>query len=768
MAKIRYPLAQAFASRDGSITAKDSFVQNAYLSKHGDKSYVMKRPGTLHGTTFSDLANFQGAIYSNGAIYAVIRDVLYLSSLVNSSTNGTAFTLAGPPWAKRTSQQSVIFHDSMFVLGAGIDSAGNPHGDIWSTADGINWSLATAGAGVLRLDHRCVVFQDNIYMLAGRQPAGTVLNDVLSSPDGTNWTQVTANASWSARQSFGLVVLGNNMILFGGDDGAGGYKNDVWSTPDGVNWTQISTAAAWSARTGFAYAVFNGKIYLMGGTDAGLKNDVWSTPDGINWTQTTAAAFASARYRMGATVYNNKIWVIGGVTAGATQVADVYSSVNGITFSLVTSMPGFSARGSPCVQAFKTPTTVSPYRFPTLWVFAGGLLGSEDADVWFGNINTMQLASYTLSPAVINQPYQFNTFENGTILLLKNQSNFWVLANGAVTKVVDPNYPAVTVPGIAVLNSFAYVCTPGGTILACKIDDATIWPSLQFTTADYEDDPAIWVGKYLNYVTVFGQFTIQFFYDAGNPPPGIPINPYINANLRMGCAQASTVQNIKNTLIWVGATPERNWGVYIMDGMVPKKVSSDWVDRVVNENLAVDTQSFVTAAGTGHTFYVLCFNLSTRIALVYDMDTQQWHVWTAPGGFNWSHAVTYFSGADVWLGWGNRAGNTFFASKDYFDDDAVPFPVMVQTDKLDGGSLQRKFWGCLDFVADQSPATIAVSWSDDDYATFSQPTQMVNSSDRPRMYRLGSSRRRAFRFSQQDSNPARWEAAEITYSEGES
>ena len=105
--------------------------------------------------------------------------------------------------------------------------------------------------------------------------------------------------------------------------------------------------------------------------------------------------------------------------------------------------------------------------------------------------------------------------------------------------------------GLQVLNEFIYVMTPEGQIQSCKIGDPLTWPSLQFTTADYEDDPGIALGKFLNYIVAFGTYTIQFFYDAGNPVPGISISPYINANLRIGCAFASTVQNIKNTIIWV-------------------------------------------------------------------------------------------------------------------------------------------------------------------------------------------------------------------------
>src|SRR5262249_23566024 len=151
--------------------------------------------------------------------------------------------------------------------------------------------------------------------------------------------------------------------------------------------------------------------------------------------------------------------------------------------------------------------------------------------------------TFTMSPSSSNQPYQFNTFLSGSQLLIKNQSNFWILTSGTLIPVTDTNYPSVTVPGLVVLNLFAYVMEPDGTIRACALEDATSWPSLQFIVASYEDDPGVAIAKYLNYLVAFGQYTIQFFYDAGNPAPGIALSPYQSTNIKIGLSFASTLQS---------------------------------------------------------------------------------------------------------------------------------------------------------------------------------------------------------------------------------
>ena len=91
---------------------------------------------------------------------------------------------------------------------------------------------------------------------------------------------------------------------------------------------------------------------------------------------------------------------------------------------------------------FGTLQSVSQFRYPTIWVMGGGVPGVPLKDVWYGNLDTSTLVTYPLNPDAFGQPYQFNTFENATQLVFKNQSNFWALISGTLTQVTDPNYPA--------------------------------------------------------------------------------------------------------------------------------------------------------------------------------------------------------------------------------------------------------------------------------------------------------------------------------------
>lgn len=770
MGKGRLPLAQQFMSRDGSLGVYDSFIQNGCLDKQGDKMYVIKRPGTQLQTDLGVHADPQGAVFYNGLVYAVYNDILYRTGAgLNNGADGTAWTQAPVPvWYGRSFFTATVFQDRIYVIGG---EAPQLYADISYTADGVLWSTNAGGAPFgHRQGHQVVVFNNALFLIGGQENDSSILalmNDVWTSTDGATWTLVTANAAWSPRDNHTVVVGNNGMYLYGGDT-ASGAVDDVWFSVDGKTWTNLTMAATGTGRYVHSSMYFKNLLWIIGGVNTAITplNDVWSSPDGQTWTLRNAAAFAAGRYDMASTVYNNRMWLIGGVM-GVTLDANVYASADGVTWTPITVTPGFGARGGAAAVTFKTPTSVNAYHYETMWVLGGNNGSTEIQEVWRANLNSALATTYNLNPAVASQPYQFNTFLNGTKLLIKNESNFWVLESGTLTPVVDTNYPAETVPGIVVLNSFAYVMQPDGTIRACALDNPLSWPSLQFIVADYEDDPGIAIAKYLNYLVAFGQYTLQFYYDAGNPAPGIALSPYQSLSTKIGLAYASTLVSAKQTLIWVGQTEQRDWGVYIMNGVTPQRVSTPWVDKAINVNLNSSVHCWSTGA-EGHTFYVLQFP-TANYALVYDMDTAQWHIWTNGDETEmpYSYAVTEFFG-DLWLGMDHFGGMIFRVSFEFYDDNGTPFGLRSQTDKYDNGSLQRKYWGQADFVSDLNPSTVTLEVSDDDYQNWITWGTFDVSKIRPMLNRGGSSRRRAFRATQTDSHPARWEALEVTASQGES
>lgn len=166
-----------------------------------------------------------------------------------------------------------------------------------------------------------------------------------------SWSSVNTNPSFNSRDGAGLVYYNGLYYLLGGWDdpsGSPATNNEVWTSPDLITWTQQSNAP-WAERHSFGNFVFNNKIWVVGGD---YNTDIW-TFDG-NWTEVNSNADCLQNKRvMSVGVHNNKIWVIGGWkevnNAGnvtITQYDDVWSSPDGVTWTLVNSSPGFSPRGA--------------------------------------------------------------------------------------------------------------------------------------------------------------------------------------------------------------------------------------------------------------------------------------------------------------------------------------------------------------------------------------------------------------------------------------
>jgi hypothetical protein len=794
MGKMRVPLAVDVNSRNGDILTKDSYILNGYVDKTSDGVYVSRRPGTTQVQAFGP-GTVQGQFYFNGFEYVIVGDVLTRTSGGTLSKSSlTNCTLQLPQWSGRYGHVMLVFQDRMWVI-CGQTTSSTIGNDVWSTQDGITWALQTSTAGVgSRTGLGGCVFNNLMWIMGGFQ-GSTVYSDVWGSLDGVTWTLAVNPAPWGQRYYFCCVAANNGIYVYGGYNAANVAQNDVWFSSDGANWTKVNTVstATFTPRAGAVGLYFNNLLWIIGGESSfGVYlNDVWSSPDGITWTKTTTAAFGTPRSHMAGCVYGNAMVIIGGISAGA-PVKDVYRSLDGVTWFFVSTPAGYSAAfGFAAAVAFKSSPSVSQFRYDTVWTSGGqGLGGLPLQFCHYFNLDQNTSNSYSLFPTITGQFYQFNTFANGSKLIFKNQSNFWVLDAGTLTKVTDPNYPPQTVPGLPVLNDFAYVMTPDAEIHACAIDNPSLWPSLQFIVANFEDDKGTGLGKVLNYLVAFGTYTTQYFYDAGNPAPGIPISPYINANQKIGMVGQNTsgqpgfptFANVGNTITFLGQTLAGFQGIYIINGTTPEKVSTPYIDKILIKDGAPTQPEliWVTSIGTGHNF-IVCNLINSAYALVYSLEAKHWTIWGSAGfnsyfgGFQWYGNITVDEAqpATLWVGNIGFGGNAciFAASLGLFSDDGAIIDFRQQTSKLDFGSLVNKFFGEVDLVADQTtiPVPVTIQWSDDDYQTFSPGVTVLLSAQRPRANRLGVARRRAFRVLCGDTTgPLRFEALELTPSGGES
>lgn len=203
----------------------------------------------------------------------------------------------------------------------------------------------------------------------------------------------------------------------------------------------------------------------------------------------------------------------------------------------------------------------------------------------------------------------------------------YTVASGTLTHVTDVNYPVTTVRGLVYLDGTFYVMDQYGQIWGSAVNDFTTWSALNVINAQSEPDAGVCLTKYNQYVIAFGDFTTQFFFDAGNST-GSPLSPVSNGDMAIGCAAGDTVQQIGKNVFFVsqakaqGQATSRGFAVSMFEGMSVTDISTKDVERIMNLDGLVGAWG-ATVNFLGHDLYVLTLKTSVQ-TLVYDTVTKLW------------------------------------------------------------------------------------------------------------------------------------------------
>ena len=101
-----------------------------------------------------------------------------------------------------------------------------------------------------------------------------------------------------------------------------------------TDWITLTTTAAFPGRFQSAGTSDGIRMYIIGGLYASTPlDDVWSSTNGVDWTLETDAAEFGGRGNGNALYYDNKFWFIGGYDSVAHN--DVWSSTDGKTWTEV-------------------------------------------------------------------------------------------------------------------------------------------------------------------------------------------------------------------------------------------------------------------------------------------------------------------------------------------------------------------------------------------------------------------------------------------------
>lgn len=332
---------------------------------------------------------------------------------------------------------------------------------------------------------------------------------------------------------------------------------------------------------------------------------------------------------------------------------------------------------------------------------------------------------------------------------------------------IDSDYPEDTVKGFAYLNGPIYVTQPQAVIWGSAINSvsqAGDWDPLNFIRAQIEPDEAVFTTKQLVYVVVMKQWTIEYFFDAGNPT-GSPLGPVQGMKVNYGCAHADSVQKINDVLYFLSMDQTNSLQMSALDRGAISVKSTPSIDRLLATVDLTNTFSWQLKLN-GHSFYVITFK-DSNLTLAYDITQDLWFQWTDHEGNYYPIVASAYNAQKQHILQHESNGSLYVVSGEFFKDDEAPIVVDIITPNFDAGTSRRKYLKQARFIGDQvTGGVMSVRYSDDDYQTWSKWRAVDMGITAPMLTDLGTFRRRAFHLRYIKDLPFRIEAIDAQYDVG--
>lgn len=417
--------------------------------------------------------------------------------------------------------------------------------------------------------------------------------NLMSIPVAPTGTASTTGGTIAAGNNYARIVAINAI---GQNIGSESINVPTTGATSSIAWT-------WTAVTGAT------SYQIWCGTTAGTENYYFTSATN-SFTQTAPATSGTA---------GTAGMLLSGI--GPTPLAPSGTPVGsggillaGNNYARITAIDsnGFITNASP--ESLVVVTSVNNSSINWTWP---AIPGAVYYQVWVSTSSGTEGTYFLTNTNSFTQVYQVGT--TATI----------PTTNGKITRVLNANYPASTVPGVCFLDGAFYVMTPQGKIFGSALEDPTTWTSLNSITAEGGSGIPIALHRHLNFILAFTDQTTQAFYDANNPAPGSPLSPSGNMLFEVGCASAYSIASIDDVTIFISKTKQRGRAVHMISGMSLNKISTEAIDKILN----LDNLSTVYSYGirtNGHDLYILTL-ANTNKTIVYDLITQQWHTWTSTG-----------------------------------------------------------------------------------------------------------------------------------------
>jgi hypothetical protein len=379
-------------------------------------------------------------------------------------------------------------------------------------------------------------------------------------------------------------------------------------------------------------------------------------------------------------------------------------------------------------------------------------------------VTTLSTAFSTSSGEVGFCEFLFNT-NNTKIVATDGTTAMTIDASNTKVVIVDGDMPTPHLPQPVFLDGYLFLVKSGtADIYNSNLNDPTVWTAGDFITAEMAADKIQRITNMNNYILVLGSGSIEYFFDAANAS-GSPLQrndtPFKFTGYISGFAKWG------NKILFIGQTANNAPEVFMAEDFKLEPIGTPPVRRGIE---GYTTANAAVLSYGGHDFY----HINTG-SLSYQLDLKE-KLWTRTAFKNTAYFPITASVNIPISGVGNQnlVVNASTATMYYFrptvyQDDGTNFTMQVITDNQWFDSFNNKFCARLSIQGDRtsSSASFAVSWSDDDYQTYSTARDVDMSLEHPKLTALGRFRRRAFKLVWTQNFPMRIKNIELDLNMGQ-
>jgi hypothetical protein len=323
------------------------------------------------------------------------------------------------------------------------------------------------------------------------------------------------------------------------------------------------------------------------------------------------------------------------------------------------------------------------------------------------------------------------------------QALYTITTADVVTQVVT-NFPANT-RDLAYLNQYLFVLDSSANLWNSD-PDLSSWDGTSYITSQMLPGTGRGIARHGSEIVVFTDQHFQMFYDNANAS-GSPLNNADGKMKQIGCVSNDTIAQLEDITFWVGNGLNGGHTVWKMDSEV-KSIGSQTIDKLISaEGSSLTASRALAFRVAGHIFYALTLTSANR-TFIYDVDLGLWAEWTDAAGTAAWPIVSVAQINQGLIGQHPTNGWIYNISPTVYQDDSTSFTVTARTPRIDLDTMRRKFVARLDVVADvqTSSENVSVSYSDNDYASFSTARTFDLSRVRSFGQSWGNFRRRAWQL----------------------